>query len=217
MRRISIFLIAVVLIAGMVGCNTTPVQYTLSISSTTGGSVTDPGEGTFTYCCSRMVNLVAVADEGYWFVEWTGDVGTIANVEAAATAINVDGGYSIMANFEEIPLVQYDLSINSTAGGNVTTPGEGTFTYDEGTVVSLVAEAEEGYYFVEWTGNVTDIANVNAAATNITMNGDYFITANFVEYIPMVSAGYSHTVGLKTDGTVVAVGDNHWGQCDVGS
>ena len=30
-----------------------------------------------------------------------------------------------------------------------------------------------------------------------------------------VSAGYSHTVALKSDGTVVAVGDNSYGQCDV--
>ena len=30
-----------------------------------------------------------------------------------------------------------------------------------------------------------------------------------------VSAGSSHTVGLKSDGTVVAVGDNYNGQCDV--
>ena len=30
-----------------------------------------------------------------------------------------------------------------------------------------------------------------------------------------VSAGYSHTVGLKADGTVVAVGYNWYGQCDV--
>ena len=30
-----------------------------------------------------------------------------------------------------------------------------------------------------------------------------------------VSAGHSHTVGLKSDGTVVAVGDNDYGQCDV--
>ena len=33
--------------------------------------------------------------------------------------------------------------------------------------------------------------------------------------IPQVSAGASHTVGLKSDGTVVAVGDNEAGQCDV--
>jgi hypothetical protein len=33
---------------------------------------------------------------------------------------------------------------------------------------------------------------------------------------PMVAAGSGHTVGLKSDGTVVAAGDNSNGQCDVG-
>jgi alpha-tubulin suppressor-like RCC1 family protein len=30
-----------------------------------------------------------------------------------------------------------------------------------------------------------------------------------------IAAGYRHTVGLKSDGTVTAVGDNKYGQCDV--
>ena len=30
-----------------------------------------------------------------------------------------------------------------------------------------------------------------------------------------ISAGYDHTIGLKADGTVVAVGNNTDGQCDV--
>ncbi len=34
--------------------------------------------------------------------------------------------------------------------------------------------------------------------------------------IIQVAAGSYHTVGLKSDGTVVAVGDNYDGQCDVG-
>ncbi|MBM4463415.1 MAG: hypothetical protein FJ012_08780 [Chloroflexi bacterium] len=33
---------------------------------------------------------------------------------------------------------------------------------------------------------------------------------------PMVAAGIFHTVGLKSDGTVVAVGNNGYGQCEVG-
>jgi alpha-tubulin suppressor-like RCC1 family protein len=30
-----------------------------------------------------------------------------------------------------------------------------------------------------------------------------------------IAAGRRHTVGLKSDGTVMAVGDNKYGQCDV--
>ena len=47
-----------------------------------------------------------------------------------------------------------DLTTSSTAGGSVTTPGEGVFTYDEGTVVDLAAEADACYEFINWTGDV---------------------------------------------------------------
>jgi len=77
---------------------------------------------------------------------------------------------------------QYNLTINSTAGGNVTTPGEGTFgPYANGTVVDLAAAPDTNYTFVNWTGDVGTIANANSTTTNITMNGNYSITANFVE------------------------------------
>ena len=33
--------------------------------------------------------------------------------------------------------------------------------------------------------------------------------------IVSVSAGSNHTLGLKNDGTVVAVGENNYGQCEV--
>jgi hypothetical protein len=124
-----------------------------------------------------VVELVAEAGDGYRFVEWTGDVGTIADVGAAATNITMSGDYSITASSVAV----YDLTISSMEGGSVTTPGEGTFTYDAGTVVDLVAEAGEGYRFVEWTGDVGTIAGVNTAVTNITMSGDYSIHATFEE------------------------------------
>jgi hypothetical protein len=79
-----------------------------------------------------------------------------------------------------VPPSQCILTISSTAGGPVTTPGEGAFTCDPGTVVNLVAEPETGYRFVNWTGDVNKIGDVNAAATNITIDGYYSITANFV-------------------------------------
>jgi hypothetical protein len=166
------------------------VKYNLSIMSTEGGSVTTPGEGTFNYTAGTVVDLVATPDTGYQFVEWIGDVGTIDDVNSAATTITMNGDYSITADFEEISSVQYDLSINSTEGGSVTTPGEGTFNYTAGTVVDLLATPDAGYRFVNWTGDVGTIGDVNAAATNVTMNGDYSITANFMG----VGAG---DVGIK--------------------
>src|SRR4030043_2488193 len=36
------------------------------------------------------------------------------------------------------------------------------------------------------------------------------------EFTPMVAASY-HVVGLRSDGTAVAVGHNWWGQCNIGS
>jgi alpha-tubulin suppressor-like RCC1 family protein len=155
---------------------------TLTISITTGGSVTIPGEGAFDYDEGTVVNLVAEPDEYYEFVEWTGDVDTIADVNAAQTTITMDGYYAITANFE-LEEGMCSLTISSTEGGSVTTPGEGTFIYDEGTVVDLVAEADEGYRFVDWTGDVNTIDDVEDAETAVTIDVDYYILANF-EYEP---------------------------------
>jgi para-nitrobenzyl esterase len=214
MARVSTFLLMVALIAGVVGCGGGGVEYDLTIASSAGGSVTTPEEVTSTHDRGTVVNLVAEAEEGYHFVNWTGDVGTIADVEAASTTITMNDDYSITANFVK---QQYDLTIASTTGGSVTGPGEaGPYTYNMGTMVNLVAEAEEGYQFVNWTGDVATIGNINTAITTITMNDNYEIAANFAQYIPMVAAGCHHTVGLTSNGTVVAVGNRTYGKCNVG-
>jgi hypothetical protein len=73
----------------------------------------------------------------------------------------------------------YQLTISSTSGGSVATPGEGTFSYDAGIVVSLTATPDDGYQFQSWTGDVAYIADPNAASTTIVMNGNYAVLANF--------------------------------------
>jgi hypothetical protein len=212
--RVSILLIIVALVAGMVSCvQPAPAFHNLTIASTAGGSVTIPGQGTFTYDEATVVNLTAEADAGYRFVNWTGNVSTIGDVDNATTTVVMNDAYFIIGNFVK---QQYDLTTTSTAGGSITMPGEGTFVYDEGTVIDLVAEAEEGYKFVNWTGDVGTVKNLNAAQTTITMNGSYSVTANLeTKYTPMVAGGALHTVGLKADGTVVAAGYNEYAECVV--
>jgi hypothetical protein len=96
-----------------------------------------------------------------------------------------------------IALDQYNLVISSTFGGSVTTPGEGDFTYEEGIAVDLVAEADEGYRFVGWIGDVATIADVEAASTTIMMNDDYSITATFeaVAGCFIATAAYGTSIG----------------------
>jgi hypothetical protein len=183
-----------------------PVRYDLTTSSTVGGNVTTPGEGVFSYDEGMIVDLVATPDAGYRFVDWTGDVGNVADVHAAATTITMNGDYSITANF----VATYDLTTSSTEGGSVTEPGENTFTYDEGTVVDLIATPGEGYRFVEWTGDVGTIADVNAATTTITMDGDYSITANFVKQ-------YDLTIDSTVGGNVTTPGEGLFPDYDAGT
>jgi len=111
LARVSIFFLIVAgLIVWMTGCYTCfPKQYTLIISSTEGGSVTEPGEGTSIYYGGTVVDLVATPDAGYHFVEWTGNVGTIADVNAAITTITINDDYTITANFALEIWDWYDL------------------------------------------------------------------------------------------------------------
>jgi hypothetical protein len=99
------------------------------------------------------------------------------------------------------------LTSSSNDGGNVTTPGEGTSTYDNGTVLSLVATADAGYTFVNWTedtGDTGSIADVNASVTTITMDANYVIQANFAPVLPgkatnLSPAHLASNVGVNAD------------------
>jgi hypothetical protein len=104
-RILSISLAVVLALSvGLIGCGGDQIpEYNLAISSTEGGSVITPGEGIFAYDEGTDVDLVAVADAGYLFIGWVGDVGTVANVQDATTTVIMNGDYIITANFEELP------------------------------------------------------------------------------------------------------------------
>lgn len=129
MRIISILLISVVLIVGLLGCSSSPTEYTLTISSTEGGDSScvpsigcTCGEGTESSgglpvpeecVCTEgtEVSIKATPDPDYRFIGWTGDVETVADVNAATTTVTMNNDYTIIANFTLGTIVQdwYDL------------------------------------------------------------------------------------------------------------
>lgn len=111
---------------------------------------------------------------------WATILGLLLMAASPAVGLLAADNSTNTTNSEDAPSAQYELSINATEGGSVTQPGEGVFTYNEGVTINLVAAPDAGYRFVEWADDVDTIADVNAASTDITMNGNYSITANFV-------------------------------------
>jgi hypothetical protein len=100
--RLGIFLLIAALIAGIGGCTGGSHQHQLTITSTVGGNVTEPGEGTFIYDQGAVVNLVAEAEAGYGFVRWVSGNRISADIGAAKTTVIMSGNYSIAARFGEI-------------------------------------------------------------------------------------------------------------------
>jgi len=225
MDGVTVFLIAAALVVTTTGCapffppfvNPDPdVVYNLDVSSTAGGSVTEPGEGTSQYYEGTVVDLVATPDAGYRFVHWTGHVDTIDDVAEAATIISIQGDYEITANFELRPTYELIMIADPQVGGTATDVA-GEYWYAEGAQVSIKAEANLGYHFVDWATTAGGFDNPSEAETVFTMPGEAAnVTARF-EVDPMVATGSHHTVGLRANSTVVAVGNNASGQCRVGN
>ena len=115
---------------GTPDCEEMPIGCTLTIFSTEGGSVIEPGEGVFTYAKDTVVNIVAIPDKGYRFVGWTGDVSTIIDTRAAAATITVNNNCTILANFRKV-LPTSNPGSNSGGGCFIATAAYGTPTAEE--------------------------------------------------------------------------------------
>ena len=110
-----------------------------------GWGTTAPSSGTHTYDEDTVVDIVAMAAEGYLFTGWTGDV---ADESSATTTVTMTKDMTVTATFEAIPPEQYTLTMSvSEAGWGTTAPSSGTHTYDEDTVVDHRGDGRRGVSF----------------------------------------------------------------------
>ncbi|HEY6391565.1 MAG TPA: lamin tail domain-containing protein, partial [Bryobacteraceae bacterium] len=106
-------------------------------------------------------------DTQFVFNHWS-DMGAITHTVMAP---------AIPATFTSFFDVFYRLNLNgSPNGGGTLSPVTGTF-YGSGAMVNISATANNGYQFVNWTGD--PVANPNSAATTITMDAGHTVQANF--------------------------------------
>jgi hypothetical protein len=150
-------------------------QYTLSVTVNGGGNVTsNPNQATYTY--GTNVTLTAQPNAGWSFANWTGD----ASGTTLSVTINMTSNKTVTTTFV---MEEYSLTINIIGNGSVSLNVTGLFHY--GDAVKLTADADLGWSFSEWSGDLTGSVN----PTTILMDENKTVTATFVE-VPPSSNGY---------------------------
>ncbi len=136
----------------------TSVDDDLALAVTPGAhGATSPSGVSFLTAGTGPVAINATADDGYHFVNWTGDVGGVANVNSASTAVSLTANSSITANFAPN---NAQLSVSTAS---LTVPEGGTRTFS----VALTAQP---------TGAVTvNVARVTGDV-DLTVTGDATLT-----------------------------------------
>ncbi len=179
--------------------NFTAQTYTITATANPANGGTVAGGGTFNHGAS--CTLTATPATGYTFVRWTkngAQVSTNANYTFTVTE-----SAAFVAHFE---LQSYTITAtaNPTNGGTVAGGG----TYDHGQSCTLIATANEGYDFVRWTKN----------GTQVSTNANYTFTvtesAAFVAHFEAQTFTVSATANPTEGGTVVGGGTYTYGsQC----
>ncbi len=180
-----------------------PQQYAISVSAnpSSGGSVSGGG----TYNQGQSCTVHAVANSGFTFVNWT-ENGTQVSTNANYT-FTVTGNRNLVANFEaQLPEYTVGVSANPSIGGNVS--GGGTYTQGQSCTVS--ASANDGYTFVNWTENGTQVSTNTNYTFQVT--GNRTLVANFQIQSYTISVAANPSNG----GTVTGGGTFEYGQtCSV--
>ena len=175
-------------------------NYTISVSASpnNGGSVT--GGGTYNQGASCTVH--ATANSGYTFVNWT-ENGTQVSSNANYT-FTVTGNRNLIAHFQQ-QQQQYTISVSANPSNGGSVSGGGTF--NQGASCTVHATANNGYTFVNWTENGTQVST--NANYSFTVTGNRNLVANFAQSEHTIQATAGANGIITPSGTVtVAHGAN---------
>jgi uncharacterized repeat protein (TIGR02543 family) len=173
-----------------------PIEYTLTVNVTGDGTASrNPDQATYHY--GDVVELTGNADPGWSFSHWSGDLSGSDN----PGSLTITGDTNVTATFTQD---EYTLTVNTSGSGSVTgSPDQATYHY--GDVVELTGNADPGWSFSHWSGDLTGSDNPKS----ITMDDNKTVTANFdqIEYDLTVIIVGDGSVTKNPDQTTYHYGD----------
>ena len=162
----------------------TPVTYKITATANPikGGTATVNGGTSATIEANGTIELSAIANDGYTFVNWTSG-GKEVTTQADYKIYNVAGDADYVANFKEeaqVPTYTITVSASPAEGGTATVNGKASVEVEANGTIELSAKANDGYTFVNWTNGDKEVATqADYKIYNVTGDADYI--ANFKE------------------------------------
>ena len=158
------------------------VKRFLTMLEPDGNGTVLPEPGIYDFPSGETVNLSASADENWIFQHWLINGSIVTN---NPYNLQITEDVIVQAIFNET-LIDVLLTINISGEGSVNVNGNEytqPMVFAEGSQVTLEALAGEGYYLVEWDGDLTG----NENPVTLTMDDDKTITAVFIPEVFTVS------------------------------
>ncbi len=174
-----------------------PQSYHINVSAnpSNGGSVSGGG----TYQQGQSCTVHAAANNGYTFVNWT-ENGTQVSTNANYT-FTVNSNRNLVANFQQQAPQTYTISVSAdpSSGGSVSGGG----TYQQGQNCTVIATANNGYSFTNWTENGNVVSTNASYSFTVTSNRTLVahFTANPQSYTITVSANPTNGGTVSGGGT----------------
>jgi len=145
-------------------------NYVITTSSNPDEGGTTSGGGGFDF--GDDVTVSATPSEGYTFVNWT-EGGSEVSLDQNYT-FTVSGNRDLVANFLKNT---YNVSTSSSPAEGGSTSGSGL--YNHGETVTLTATPAQGYSFVNWTENTSEVSDDSEFSFTIESNRNF--VANFIK------------------------------------
>jgi len=164
--------------------------YTLTIMATVGGK-TNPAPGTYMRVAGTVASVTAMPDGGYHFDYWELDG---VNNSANPISVTMNKEHKLIAVFAPT------LTVTATGEGS-TDPAPGMYNCSLGTMVSVTALSDTGYYLDRWELDGVDIGIPNPV--NVTMNMKHVLHTVFKQ----LSSG--HDVAIKGITSKTVIGQGH--------
>lgn len=185
-------------ISGGTACRVLP-KYTLTLSSGTGGSVSNTPTGT-SFDSGTVVKLTATAAATYTFSGWSGAVTGTKDTISVVMNANKSVTGSFTHTLPKYTLAITQLGTNATIKATPTGP-----TYDSGARVGLKATPSTGYQFASWTGDAAGLGATDSVT--LVMNSNKSVSATTTKVNGILDAKrLGFRMGLHGDQLVVSLG-----------